>query len=111
MSYENIDDNEQSLGCKDRQLAAKDAEIKQFRAALESMCKQFAFWGSPGLWTGGLSALEQAFDALGWDETHPSPELVCSEEGCNERVTCSTPATDGYRLTCSKHVPKETDGE
>lgn len=46
-------------------------EIEQ---ALESMVWQFAYRGVKdsklALFTGGLSALEEAFSALGWDNPH-----------------------------------------
>lgn len=30
----------------------------------------------------------------------------CDEEGCWDLVQAGTPSPNGYRLTCSKHVPK-----
>lgn len=30
---------------------------------------------------------------------------VCDEPACWEVVTCGTPTSEGYRLTCSKHHP------
>ena len=44
------------------------------REALVDMCEQFAYSGDDGegpmLYTGGLSALEDAFTALDWDDPH-----------------------------------------
>lgn len=43
--------------------------------ALVGMCHQFAFRTDRGaLWAGGLSALEEAFDALGWEDIHDAEE-------------------------------------
>lgn len=59
------------------------------REALEDMVCQFAYKGTRDgkliLHTGGLSALEEAFDALDWDDPHyVSDENACDVEGCNE---------------------------
>lgn len=32
--------------------------------------------------------------------------LACDEPGCCDFVTCGTPAPNGYRRTCSDHVPR-----
>jgi len=79
--------------------------------ALEDMVTQFAYWSekSGGYWTGGLSALEEAFAILGWDDPHPAPGARCDEPGCMEQANCGTPTAKGYRHTCSKHVPKKGD--
>jgi hypothetical protein len=55
------------------------------------------------LYTGGLSALEGAFTALGWDDPHLIPAAQCDEPGCTRRVTCGWPSGAGYRQTCSEH--------
>src|SRR5690349_6791032 len=52
------------------------------RDALEDMVNQFAYWSDadpPGQIMGGLSALEGAFAALGYDEPHPADHLRCDE--------------------------------
>lgn len=61
-------------------LAAVDTDRNQLRAALEGCCHQFATAIDtedpdagrtvPELWTGGVSALEEAFRVLGWDDPH-----------------------------------------
>ena len=81
------------------------SEAGTLRAALESMVNQFAYDNDRGEYhTGGLSALEEAFDALGWDDPHPMPaELLCDESGCNRRSTCGWKSTTGYRRTCGEH--------
>lgn len=75
------------------------------RDALESMVHQFAYWSDKagGYWTGGLSALEEAFDVLGWDDPHPEPEARCDEPGCMGQITCGWPSANGYRRTCYDH--------
>lgn len=50
------------------------AEHNELRDALEDLTLQFAYPttvdGVPAYCTGGLSALEGAFAALGWDDPH-----------------------------------------
>ena len=86
------------------------------RDALESMVRQFAHWSDTagGYWTGGLSALEEAFDVLGWSDPMPAPEARCDEPGCMRQISCGTPtpvgtygaASTGYRRTCGEHRPR-----
>ena len=73
--------------------------------ALEGMVEQFAYWHDNvgGYTTGGLSALEQAFDTLGWSEPHPAPEAWCDEVGCKKQISMGTPTKSGYRRTCGPH--------
>lgn len=78
-------------------------ETKHYKEALEQMCCQFAFWTDGSYWTGGMSALEAAFDVLGWTDPQPAPEACCQEKGCKEQATCSCPTPEGYRHLCSKH--------
>jgi len=84
--------------------------------ALEAMVRQFAYWadGKGGsLWTGGLSALENAFDLLGWDDPHPVPDMACDEPGCSKKGMYGwstrpggTGMNGGYRRTCYEHKGK-----
>lgn len=78
------------------------------RDALESMVRQFAYWsdGVGGYWTGGLSALEEAFDVLGWDDPHPQPDARCDEPQCMAQRTCGIPTPAGYRSVCGEHYQK-----
>ena len=83
------------------------------REALVGMVKQFGYWTEAdggGIWTGGLSALEDAFDALGWDDPHLMPERACDEPGCPREAHIGTPKVSGqpqgYRRTCRQHVPE-----
>jgi hypothetical protein len=84
-------------------------DVKELKAALEEMVRKFAYWSNRagGYTTGGLSALESAFDALGWDDPHPAPEARCDEPGCMEQASVGTPTPTGYRRTCHKHAPKQ----
>ncbi|HSW63967.1 MAG TPA: hypothetical protein VLH56_11770 [Dissulfurispiraceae bacterium] len=84
-----------------KELAAENAELRE---ALEGMLHQFAYFDDGAFHTGGLSALEDGFAALGWGERHESPESCCQAAGCRKRATCGTPtATGEYRLLCGKH--------
>lgn len=101
----------------ERKLALVEGELgeaREAREALEDMCHQFAYDGKnadgPTLYTGGLSALEGAFDALGWDDPYPIPDSKCDDPGCTARVTCGTPTDSGYRRTCSEHAPGRERG-
>lgn len=80
---------------------------QRLRDCIEGLCYQFAYTTDDGkLWTGGLSALEEAFDLLDWDDPFQLPkEELCDEPGCSKRTTDGTPTTDGYRRTCSQHAP------
>lgn len=85
-----------------------DARMSELREALEGMVYQFAYWSDgdpPGHVTGGLSALEEAFAVLGWDEPHPAPFQQCDEPGCRKQSSSGTPTLDGYRRTCFDHRP------
>jgi hypothetical protein len=74
---------------------------------IEDLVRQFAHQvvsdGVPAYSTGGLSALEDAFDVLGWDDPHPAPEMACQHPGCSQWATCGTPTDDGYKRLCSAH--------
>lgn len=89
------------------------AEVERLRTGLEDMTRQFAYWseGAGGYWTGGLSALEEAFELLGWDDPQPAPEARCDEPGCLKTDTCGWPSrpggtgpNGGYRRTCYEHM-------
>ena len=74
------------------------------RDELEDMCYQFAYDGQDGrgpyFTTGGLSALEGAFDALGWKDKHYTPELTCEVKGCHNRIG----GNGGPRVPWGKHL-------
>ncbi len=81
----------------------KESELRE---ALENMCYQFAYWSDSvgGIWTGGLSTLEDAFFTLGWENPHPIPGMRCDFKGCMSQATCGTPTKNGYKSLCGKHL-------
>lgn len=85
------------------------SEIERLGSALDSMTRQFAYWSSRaiGYATGGLSALEEAFSALGWEDPHPAPEACCEVAGCSGEATT---VHRGRRL-CGDHWRKAELGE
>jgi len=94
----------EQLEAADAKLAEREEEIELLREALAGMLRQFAYWTADGgLTTGGLSALENAFDALGWDDPHPDPAGRCEEPGCMRQRSCGMPTPDGYRWLCGEH--------
>lgn len=85
--------------------AALRVRAESLREALEGMMWQFAYWSDDagGFTTGGLSALETAFELLGWEDPRPCPEGRCDESGCMKRSTCGIPTSAGYRRVCGDH--------
>lgn len=90
------------------------------REALESMVWQFGYHGTkddnPTIWTGGLSALEEAFDALGWDDPHileDNDGVSCDVEGCYGEICASGTAwrDTGYWQCCMEHSSMARDGK
>lgn len=83
------------------------SRVEELEAGLKSMVVQFAYWSEKdggGLWCGGLSALEEAFDLLGFNGFWKRNDLACQFEGCSERADCGTPQDDGpYLWLCQKH--------
>ena len=74
---------------------------------VEDLVRQFAIpgfiAGVPAYSTGGMSALEGAFDVLGWVDPHPVPEMACDDSQCHQWATCGVPTADGYRRVCYEH--------
>lgn len=74
---------------------------------IEDLLYQFAYRtksnGRLALTTGGLSALEGGFSALGWDDPHLLPENECEQEGCHDEATCGKPTPAGYKRLCYTH--------
>lgn len=62
------------------------------REALESMVWQFGYRsvveGRRCISCGGLGALEDAFDALGWSDPHYTDEGGCEVAGCAQWADC-----------------------
>ena len=81
--------------------------IEGLEAALESMVRQFAYEGHkngrPAYGTGGLSALEEAFSALGWNDPQPALDRECQAAGCHKWASCGSPTPDGYKWLCGDH--------
>lgn len=78
-----------------------------WRDIVEDLVWQFAYRSNDTsrkwLTTGGLSALEGAFEALGWDDPHYVTEDGCEHPGCAAWATCGAPTPDGYRRLCNEH--------
>jgi hypothetical protein len=86
------------------QLAAAQERERTLRDALDNMVRKFAYAANGKRSTGGLSTLEQAFEALGLDDPHSlDTKEMCDEPGCNAPLTCGWPSSAGYRTTCGKH--------
>lgn len=82
--------------------------MNEIREALETMVWQFAYRGvknnKPALWTAGLSALEDAFSALGWAEPHYVDEICeCDIEGCHNWYSPQIDWDGVYCLICDEH--------
>jgi hypothetical protein len=75
--------------------------------ALEDMVRQFAHEcskdGRPAYGTGGLSALEEAFSVLRWNDPQPALDRECQAAGCHKWASCGVPTRDGYRWLCGDH--------
>jgi hypothetical protein len=94
--------------------------MSELREALEDMVYQFGYRdvtedNKPMIWCGGLSALERAFDALGWDNPHVIGEEgnTCEIEGCMRDIVAGRHWGNGkeYLSLCSKHTTMERKGE
>jgi hypothetical protein len=82
--------------------------MDHYKKALEGMVDQFAYVldDPPRITTGGLSALEYAFDALGYPDPKEMPERKCQYQDCNKTATCGIPTKNGYRCVCGEHFRK-----
>ncbi len=89
---------------------AAEQECVRLREALEGMVWQFAHRTVSGkkryLSAGGLSALEEAWDALGWgNQQRHVKELGCARDGCEQWVEAGLTDDDGsYVSLCSDHA-------
>lgn len=82
----------------------------EYKEALEDMVWQFAYQIDgkgkvpPRLGCMGLSALEQAFSVLGWENPHPVPDSSCDIKKCQRFPHAGVPFPDGdYLSLCSEH--------
>ena len=86
-----------------------DTDEERYCAALIDMLWQFAYRGEKGrrrtLHSGGLSALEHAFGAVGWRDPHyvTTESTSCDHGGCYRWATGGGPTPDGYKHCCSLH--------
>jgi hypothetical protein len=80
------------------------------REALEAMVWQFAYRtlvdGRRSLTTIGLSALEDAFVALGWEDPHFVTEAGCDIKDCGAWATC----VGAYPRSLARDVSDEMRG-
>jgi hypothetical protein len=80
---------------------------KELLEVIKDLVLQFAYWSekSCGYMTGGLSALERAFEVLGWEDPHPYPDHKCEIENCNKQATCGNFdfMKGKYLRTCHLH--------
>lgn len=88
-----------------QRVAEVERERDEYKQALEAMVWQFANRfvrdGKFYLSTMGLSALEEAFDVLKWDDpqVHEGDGLIC--EHCHAKhSTCGTRTAQGYKRLC-----------
>ena len=94
--------------------------MESFREALEDMVWQFAHRGVKGgksvMHTGGLSALEGAFIALGWDDPKYVEDMdgsICDVDGCAEWVVAQGGMwrEEGYWCLCRDHSRAYREGK
>ena len=88
--------------------------MNKYKDALEDMVWQFAYRvvknGKPCLANGGLSALEHAFDVLGWDNPYPvGEEMECDIEGCHNWRSPQIHWDGVYVLICDEHFKDYCD--
>lgn len=87
----------------------RNSMSNKYKESLEDMLGQFAYHvtkdGKPCFTTGGLSALEFAFDVMGWDDPHYVDESnTCDVEGCFEWYSAQLHWDGMYCLICSEHA-------
>jgi hypothetical protein len=84
-----------------------------WRDVVEDMVRQFGYRGNDSkrrwITAGGLSALEGAFEALGWDDPHYVNEGGCDHPDCAEWATSGRPTPEGYKSLCFKHYRQYDD--
>lgn len=117
-TYEKVNWGDFKLGFEQANAALEKAEgrIASLKDALEDMVNQFSYEGRPvkgvsSITAGGLSALEGAFDELGYSDPQPMPHKQCNWAGCTEHSTCGVPSSKGYKHVCGKHSDKMHEGD
>lgn len=87
------------------------------RDALIGMVWQLAYRGTRRgkliLYTGGLSALEYAFDVLGYSDPYyvDEEDNACEVVGCHKWATAGDNWGDLYLRVCSKHLYNSRAGK
>ena len=98
----------------------EDVEMSRIKDALEDMVWQFAYRGvrdgKPIMHTGGLSALESAFEALGWSDPKYFEDMegcICDVDGCMDWVEAQGGMwrETGYWLLCRQHCDSHRKGD
>jgi len=93
--------------------------MNKYKDALEGMVWQFGYKGVKGgesiIWCGGLSALEEAFEVLGWEDPHYVEDcdgVICDVTGCAEWVSSQgiVWSEKGYWCVCSVHSQAYREG-
>jgi len=101
-------------------LSIEGDEMNKYKEALEDMVWQFGHKDVEDkksiIWTGGLSALEQAFKALSWDDPHYVEDYdggICDVDGCAGWVVAQGGMWQetGYWCLCGKHSQSYRDGK
>jgi hypothetical protein len=86
--------------------------VNKYKEALKSMVWQFGYRTVRGnksaITTGGLSALEEAFEVLGWADPKyikDTDGCICDVKGCADWVVAQGGmwAETGYWMLCSDH--------
>lgn len=91
------------------------ATVRAYREELQGLVWQFGhrtvFDGRLAITPGGLSALESAFEALGWDEQHfVGDEHACEIDGCQRWPVMGSKWDGLYMALCSEHGSMMTNG-
>lgn len=94
--------------------------MNKYEEALEEMVWQFAYRSTknkkPILWTRGLSALESAFEVLGWPDPKYLEDMdgvICDVEDCAGWVVAQGGMwrETGYWCLCEKHSTAYREGK
>jgi len=92
--------------------------MNKYKEALESMVWQFGYRGLRGkrqmIYSGGLSALEEAFDALGWDNPHYvkfNYMITCNIKGCHGWAVSGLCWGGMYLRLCDEHTNEQFKGK
>lgn len=80
---------------------------KELIECIEGLAYQYGMQmdgiGIPLLSSGAISAMEYAFEVLGWPDPKPMKESECDYPDCHQWANCGTPTKNGYKMCCYKH--------